>query len=91
MYISSPPDLLPKALRQPLILAINLLPSRESLLQDTHFLLLGRLLAQRRQQSVSLAEILERGEGPPLLAERAVEDDCLLVLDFADEGGHQGV
>lgn len=69
-------------LSQPLIIAVFLLPLHETALQNIYFLLLALFLAER---TLSLASVTQSRGWTPLLAEGAVEDNLLHVLEGAEK------
>lgn len=79
------PNILRISLRQPAITPKLLLPANETALQNINLLVVALLLTERTR---ALARIAQRGGRTPLLAERAVENDLLLVLERADQFGH---
>lgn len=96
------PKLLPIILRKPLIRPIDLLPANEAAIQDVDRLLLDlqglisstiaiTTTSQLRLLGLPLAQVLQGGAGPPLLAQRAVEHDRVLVCELPQERRHHDV
>ena len=93
LSFSNPSLVLPQVLHirlcQPFIRPEHLLPSHEPSIQDKHLLLLLSLPGTDSvQHLILLPYVLERCAWSALLAERAVEDDGVLVGELTDESGH---